>query len=118
MMINSILAGTFLFSLLLSGVTQARTFYNTDGKSIEAELVSVENNTVVMKLANGRVAKVPITKLSTASQNHVKRWWKENKNRLTDRDVKISIRQKSSYTKRPETKIIGKEIFFQTSINF
>ena len=61
MMINSILAGTFLFSLLLSSVTQARTFYNTEGKGIEAELMSVENNTAVMKLANGRVAKVPIT---------------------------------------------------------
>jgi len=104
MTINSILTGTFLFTLLLSSVTQARTFYNTEGKSIEAEMVSVENDAVVMKLANGREAKVPLNTLSTADQNYVKKWWEENKNKITARDVKVSINQNSVYTKRPETK--------------
>ena len=107
-MINSLFVATFLLSLLLSSATQARKFYNTEGKSIEAELISVENGTAVMKMDKGREVKIPITKLSTADQNYIKRWWKENKNRISERDVKVSIRQKSIYTKRPETKIIGK----------
>jgi len=106
-MINSLLAKFSIFSLLfisLSIATQARKFYNTEGKSIEAELLSVENDTAVMKLTNGRKIKVPITKLSKADQNFIKTWWNKNKNLLTEGDVRLSIKQKSVYTKKPETK--------------
>jgi hypothetical protein len=107
MTIQSLLTLNCLFSLPLSSVIHARTFYNTEGKSIEAEMVSVENDLAVMKLTNGRVVKVAINKLSTSDQDHIKIWWKENKNLLTDSDVKLKIRQKRDYTKKPETRYSG-----------
>jgi hypothetical protein len=107
MTIQSLLTLTCLFSLLFSSVIQARTFYNAEGKSIKAEMISVENDLAVMKLTNGRIVKVAINKLSTSDQEHIKIWWKENKNILTDSDVKLKIRQKSDYTKKPATSYSG-----------
>lgn len=107
MMIKSLLAATILFNLLQASVVQARTFHNTEGKSIEAELLSVEGDLTVMKLTNGRVVKVAINKFAPADQDHIKAWWQKNKNLLTARDVKLSIRQKSVYTKKPQSKQSG-----------
>ena len=47
-----------LASLLCAAVTQAepRTFTNTEGKSIKADLVRVEGENAVLKLANLSVA--------------------------------------------------------------
>lgn len=106
-MINSLLTLTFLFSLLLSGLTQARTFSNSDGKSIEAELISVEGELAVMKLTNSRTIKVAIKKFSTADQNYINTWWQENKNLITERDVRLSIQRKNYYTKKPTTVVSG-----------
>jgi hypothetical protein len=107
MTINSLLTTSFLLSLLLSSVIQAREFHNTEGKSIEAKLISVEGDVAVMKLTNGRKVKVAMNKLSTADQDHIKAWWKENKNLITERDVKFKIRQKRAYTKKPQTNYSG-----------
>ena len=68
-----------LASLLCAAVTQAepRTFTNTEGKSIKADLVRVEGENAVLKLANLSVAKVPLASLSKADEAYVKAWWED-----------------------------------------
>lgn len=105
---NYLLTATFLIGLLLTGVTQARTFHNSDGKSIEAKLISVEGTEVSIKLTNGRIVKVDMDKFSTTDQSYIKTWWEKNKNLLTESDVQFSIRQQNYYTKKPNTKTLRK----------
>ncbi len=114
-MIRSLLLATFLFSLLFSVSIQARTFYNSEGKSIEAELITLEGDVAVIKLSNGRISKVALDKFSTADQGYIKDWWQENKNRITGRDVRLTIRQKNRYTQKPVTKIIQNKGRVRTS---
>lgn len=48
------------FVSLLTGA-DARTFTNTAGTQIEAELIAVEDGKAVLKLANNRTAKLTLT---------------------------------------------------------
>ncbi len=82
-----------LSALLCTAILQAepRTFTNTEGKSIKAELVSVEGENAVLKLANLSVAKVPLTSLSKADEAYVKAWWEENKNNIGPMDIRLAI---------------------------
>jgi len=109
------LIAVLLFSLLLCLSIQARTFYNSDGKSIEAELITVEGNLATLKLKNGRITRVAVNKFSNSDQTHIKEWWQENKNKITERDVRLTIRQKNYFTKKPETKIIKNKGRIRTS---
>lgn len=63
---------TCLCLLLISA--DARTFTNTEGRRIEAEIVSVSGTQVTLKLAQGATAIFEIAKLSAADQTFVKAW--------------------------------------------
>lgn len=73
---------------------EVRTFTNSAGKQIEAELVAVEDEKAVLKLANGRTAPVPLVSLSEEDQAYAKAWREENKDKITQRDLKLTIDKK------------------------
>ena len=77
----------------------ARSFTNTAGKSIEAELVGVDDKTAMLKLSNGKKAKVPLSSLSADDQSYVTSWWEENKNKIAASDLRIKITKKTSPVK-------------------
>ncbi len=103
----------------------ARTFYNNAGKSIEAELIGMEDKKVIFKLKNGNRAKVLLSELAEADQLYVKSWWGKNKNRITESDVRLSISKKTSRiqktkytnTKNSRTKTSEDEISFACELN-
>jgi hypothetical protein len=64
-------AGIFLS---LACLVQARTFTNTAGRTIEAEVLAVSGAQVTMKLANGSTVTFDIAKLSATDQEFVKSW--------------------------------------------
>jgi hypothetical protein len=80
-------------SLFCTQIAQAeiRTFTNSAGKSIKAELVAMEGEAAVLKLGNGRTAKVPLKSLSAEDQTFIKAWWEKNKNNLNEGDVRLEF---------------------------
>lgn len=82
-------AALLLFPLL--SVADGRTFTNKAGKMIEAELIGVESGSAVLKLRGDRTAKVPLGSLSEEDQAYVKSWHEENKNKISERDVELTI---------------------------
>lgn len=95
---------TVLTGLLCLGISFAepRAFTNKDGKTLEAELIGVEDGSAVLKLANRSKAKVPLDSLSKSDQEFVKTWWEENKNKVRESDVKLSIDKLSKRMKEPK----------------
>ena len=87
-----------------TSVSQAapRSFTNTDGKTVEAELVGMEDGAAVLKLGSGSIAKVALSTLSAEDQTFVKAWWEVNKDKLDRMDVRLSI---SKSTDRIERKV-------------
>lgn len=81
----------------------ARTFTNTAGKQIEAELIAVEDGKAVLKLGANRKAKVPLSSLSEADQAYAKSWHEENKNKITERDVTLEIDKDTERLKKEES---------------
>jgi uncharacterized protein (TIGR03067 family) len=64
---------TKLFLVLLSLTTlQARTWTSITGQTAEAELVKVDGENVVVRMADGRASSFPISRLSEADQDYVK----------------------------------------------
>ncbi|MFN7561134.1 MAG: hypothetical protein ACK5TH_05105 [Prosthecobacter sp.] len=64
---------TTLFLVLLSLTTlQARTWTSITGQTAEAELVKVDGENVVVRMADGRTSSFPISRLSEADQDYVK----------------------------------------------
>ena len=90
MKIRPILLVACLLFPLTAG-TGARTFTNSAGKQVEAELVALEGEKVLLKLANGRTASVPLASLSEEDQTYAKTWHEENKNKISERDLKLKI---------------------------
>lgn len=86
---------------------EPRIFTNTDGKTVEAELVSVEGEDAVLLLANGKEAKVPLKNLSASDQAFVTDWWKENKDKLRPMDVRLAITRKTERIDRKVTRSGG-----------
>jgi hypothetical protein len=86
---------------------EPRVFTNTDGKTVEAELVSVEDEVAVLKLSSGGTAKVPLTTLSANDQTFVAEWWKENKDKLKPMDVRLTISKKTERIDRKVTRSGG-----------
>lgn len=74
---------------------EPRVFTNTEGKTVEAEPFSVEGEEVVLRLANGKDAKVPLKSLSESDQAFIAEWWKENKDKLKPMDVRLAIGKKT-----------------------
>jgi hypothetical protein len=56
----------------------ARTFTSTDGRTIEAEVVSADGLQATLKLADGRQTVVPMNRLSQADQEYLTGWIKAN----------------------------------------
>ncbi|MEM7603183.1 MAG: hypothetical protein AAF357_17455, partial [Verrucomicrobiota bacterium] len=83
--------GVALLWVVLPLHAEPRKFTNTEGKEIVAELVRVEGDEAVLKLANLKVANVPIASLSKEDQAYVKTWWEENKDRLGPMDTRLVI---------------------------
>lgn len=46
---------------------------NTEGRAIQAEMVKMEGENVVLRMANGQTYNYPLSKLSPASQELAKR---------------------------------------------
>lgn len=63
-----------LFFHLLPVSAALRTFTDTKGRKIEAQIVSVAGANVTLKLANGRSSTIPIKLLSENDQMFVKVW--------------------------------------------
>lgn len=53
---------------------ETRSFTNSDGRAIEAELVGFADGKAMLKLANGKTAPVPIASLSPADQEYIDLW--------------------------------------------
>lgn len=62
-----------LGALLTLSVT-ARTFTNKEGKTIEAEITTVDTKTVTLKLLDGNTSRINLDQLSDADQAFVKAW--------------------------------------------
>lgn len=97
--------GICLVSLLAAAATfgESRTFTNKEGKEITAELIGVEKEDAVLKLANSSRVKVPVASLSDADQAFIKSWAEENKNNVTDSDIRLSIEKRSKRVAGPDT---------------
>jgi len=61
-------------ALATIGLADARTWTDPQGRKIEAELLEATQEGVVLRLQNGREAKVPYDKLSAADQEYAKSW--------------------------------------------
>ncbi|QQL45304.1 SHD1 domain-containing protein [Sulfuriroseicoccus oceanibius] len=67
-------------ALITIGWAEARTWTDVQGRKLEAELLEVTGEGVVLKLQNGRQANVPFAKLSEADQEFAKSWEAPAKN--------------------------------------
>jgi hypothetical protein len=97
-------AGWLIAVLLLplSAGAEVRTFTNKEGRKVEAELVAVVDTTAVLRLANGKEAKVPLASLSEEDQTYAKAWHEENKDKVNSRDLKLEIEKESKRLKEGE----------------
>jgi hypothetical protein len=83
-----------IFALTMPGAF-ARTFTNTAGKKIKAELVGMEDGAAILKLGHGRKTNVPLSSLSEEDQAYVKTWHEENKNKISKNDLELTIKKKA-----------------------
>ncbi|MCB1232065.1 MAG: hypothetical protein KDN19_17485, partial [Verrucomicrobiae bacterium] len=68
----------------------ARTFTSSDGRTLEAEIATVQGDDVVLKVGI-KAYTVPISRLSEADQKFIQEWKKERKkNLIPDLEVEIS----------------------------
>lgn len=82
----------------LTGSLEARTFTSTDGRTLEAEVVKIEGEAAVLKLANGRSVTVPFKLLVEGDQAYLKEWAKQEAlNRIPRVGVKIDSNKRDTY---------------------
>lgn len=93
------LATLICFNLTINA--EARTFTNTEGKSIEAEIVGVASGKVSLKMKNGKVYTLPFAKLSEADQTYIKEWHKKNKSMVKPSDFKLDVSKKQKRIRTP-----------------
>jgi hypothetical protein len=82
--------GFLIFAV--SATAEVRTFTSPDGRTLDAEVSSATLDTVTLKLAAGGTIVAPISKFSTADQQFIKEWRKQN-------PTAIKYSFTSSYTK-------------------
>lgn len=87
-----------------SADAEPRTFTNTAGKAIEAELVRVEGTDAILKLANNNTAKVAISSLSKPDEEFIKAWWEKNKDKVGPMEVSLTIDKNTERIDRKVTK--------------
>ena len=83
---------------------EMRVFTNKEGKTLEAELLWVEDNKAILKLGDGKQAKVPLIALSEADQAFIKTWWEENKDKIRPTDVILTLERKESKRRSNKSK--------------
>lgn len=86
---------------------EPRVFTNTEGKKVEAELMSQDGEIAVLKLTNGSSVKVPLKTLSADDQTFIAAWWEENKDKLKSTDVALTITKKTERIDRKVTRTGG-----------
>ena len=79
---------------------QSRTFASTDGRTMEANFISVTKDTAIMKRGN-RQFTIPHTSLSPADQKYLAEWRKEAlKNKIPK--LEVAINSKKSNRQNPK----------------
>lgn len=86
---------------------ESRVFTNAEGKTLTAELFSVIDDKVVLKLPNTNTATVPLKSLSVDDQAYIAEWWKENKDKLKAMDVTLTVSKKVDRIDRKVTRSGG-----------
>jgi len=54
--------------------SEVRTFTNTSGKTIQAQVVNVDNDTVYLKRADGKSFQIPIATFGSEDQDYIRDW--------------------------------------------
>ncbi|MDF1862328.1 MAG: hypothetical protein P1U87_19080 [Verrucomicrobiales bacterium] len=80
-----------------SAESELRDWSNAAGKTISAELVSLEGYSAILKMANGRTYTVPLADLSEADREFVQEWKKEQETAasLEEAGIELGIPTKS-----------------------
>jgi hypothetical protein len=63
-----------LAGIVLAGSAPARTFTNTEGKTIEAEVVRATDKQVMLRLENHRSVTIDLATLSAEDQAYIQEW--------------------------------------------
>lgn len=85
-----------LLAFVASSVS-ARTFTATDGRTIEATVVGMKENSAVLKRSDGPEVTVPLTLLSEADREYLKQWSIENaKNKIPRVKVVVDSNKRDS----------------------
>ncbi len=86
-------------TILLTGVPHvgARTFTSTDGVTIEAEVLSITGDNVVIKRVDSKIFNIPIAKFCEEDRKYFDEWSKqEAENKIPKLDVAVSSGRKKS----------------------
>jgi hypothetical protein len=91
--------------LVASPALQAepRIFTNSEGHKVKAELVAVEAEQAVLRLANRKIARVPIDSLCADDRSFIRSWWEKNKDKLDPMDFVLKIERKVDAVERDTT---------------
>ena len=68
-----------------------RNFTNVNGRTVEGELLLVENGAAVVKLRNETTAKISLDALSAEDRNFINAWQEENKKKVGPMDIRLTI---------------------------
>ncbi|MGB0154976.1 MAG: hypothetical protein ACPGFB_13180 [Verrucomicrobiales bacterium] len=86
---------------------QSRTFTSTDGRTMEADVVSVTKDTAIIKRGN-RQFTIPLTSLSQADREYLAEWRKEAlKNKIPKLDVAINSKKSNRQNPKAYEERIG-----------
>jgi len=81
---------------------QTRIFTSTDGRTLEAEVVSATPDMVTLKLANGTTPTVPLERLSELDRTYVSQWRQANPSTIRyNFNVEFSKQRTSGPRQRP-----------------
>jgi len=93
-------------SLLLAAtpLLEARTFTSSNGKKLEAEVLSATESKVELKVVNGKTYNVPLSKISKEDRDYVAQWRAE---KLKTEALKgVDLAQVMQANERPGTEIL------------
>ena len=68
------LSALLILCAVLTLQVSARTFTNTKGKELVAEITTADHKSVTLKLSSGKFSKIQLSQLSAADQEFVQNW--------------------------------------------
>ena len=89
-------AASLLVATASLGLAEVRTFTNTGGKEIQAQVTSVVGENVSMTLSSGKEFTLPIAKFSEADQTYIRDWATKNKNPVPRTALRLEIKKTQS----------------------